>query len=159
MNVINEILAFTIENASGQAVLFSEFTGNPLCDYQGPTVRHTWQVDGMSYERLNSRNGYLRMTPDASGFLLCEQEERSDNLVLLNAYGQERMRLTLPWQLTRSPTLEDAKYPSHFLGLTTPWDNTRTGEKGNFAVLAWMQCAGDYAFELDWRTGRFLWGY
>jgi len=49
--------------------------------------------------------------------------------------------------------------PSHFVGLTTPWDNPKTGEKGQFAVLAWVQYAGDYAFELDWKTGQFLWGY
>lgn len=110
-------------------------------------------------ERKNPRNDYFRPLPDATGFLLCENVERADNLVLLDAYGKERMRLAVPWQLTHQPTSESAAYPSHFIGLTTPWDNPRTGEKGKFAVLAWVQYAGDYAFELDWRTGQFLWGY
>lgn len=90
---------------------------------------------------------------------MCENVERSDNLLLLDSYGKERMRLSIPWQLTRQPTSLSAEYPSHFLGLTTPWDNPKTGEVGQFAVLAWVQYGGDYAFELDWRTGQFLWAY
>lgn len=125
----------------------------------GPIVKHTWQVDGRNYERLNPRNDGLDVLPDTSGFLLCEKIDRNDNLVLLDAYGKERMRLSIPWQLTRDPHPEMAEYPSHFIGLTTPWDNPETGEVGKFAVLAWVQYAGDYAFELDWKTGQFLWGY
>lgn len=125
----------------------------------GPIVKHTWTVDGIFYERLNPRHDSLHELPDASGFLLCEKIKRSDNLVLLDAYGKERMRLSIPWQLTRHPTPQSANYPSHFLGLTTPWDNPQTGEQGKFSVLAWVEHAGDYAFELDWQTGQFLWGY
>lgn len=125
----------------------------------GPIAKHTWQVDGRCLERLNPRNDGLDVLPDASGFLLCEKVDRPDNLLLLDVYGRERMRLSVPWQLTRQPTPESAKYPSHFVGLTTPWDNPKTGEIGKFGVLAWVQYAGDYAFELDWSTGQFLWGY
>ncbi len=125
----------------------------------GPIVRHTWQVDGQSYERLNPRNDGFYELPDASGFLLCEKVDRPDNLLLLDVYGKERMRLSVPWQLTRLPTPESAKYPTRFIGLTTPWANPKTGEVGKFAVLAWVQYAGDYAFELDWQTGEFKWGY
>lgn len=125
----------------------------------GPIVKHTWQVDGWSYERLNLRNDGLYVLPDASGFLVCEKVDRADNLLLLDVYGKERMRLSVPWQLTRQPTPESAKYPSRFIGLTTPWDNPKTGEIGKFGVLAWVQYAGDYAFELDWQTGQFKWGY
>jgi hypothetical protein len=125
----------------------------------GPITRHTWQVDGRAYDRLNSRNDGLYEFPDSTGFLLCEQVDRPDNLVLLDAYGKERMRLSVPWQLTRKPTPESAAFPSHFIGLTTPWDNPNTGEVGKFAVLTWVQYAGDYAFELNWNTGQFLWGY
>lgn len=125
----------------------------------GPITKHTWQVENVACERLNPRSDGLDVLPDGSGFLLSEKGERSDNLVLLDAHGKERMRLSVPWQLTRDPHPEMAAYPSHFLGLTTPWDNPQTGEEGKFAVLAWVQYAGDYAFELDWKTGQFLWGY
>lgn len=125
----------------------------------GPIAKHTWRVDGVSYERLNPRNDNFRIFPDSSGFLLCEKVDRPDNLVLLDVDGKERMRLSVPWQLTRDPHSESAAYPSHFVGLTTPWDNPKTGEVGQFAVLAWVQYAGDYAFELDWRAGQFRWGY
>ncbi len=132
---------------------------HPLESMFGPITKHSWRVDGLVYERLNPRNDGLEMFPDSTGFLLCEQVERPDNLVLLDVYGRERMRLSVPWQLTRTPTPDSAKYPSRFIGLTTPWNNPKTGEVGNFAVLAWVELAGDYAFELDWRTGQFLWGY
>ena len=125
----------------------------------GPIAKHTWQVDGAIYERMNPRNDGLYELPDASGFLLCEELKCSDNLALLDVYGRQRMRLSVPWQLTRDPHPESAAYPSHFLGLTTPWENPSTGEQGKFAVLAWVQYAGDYAFELDWHTGQFKWGY
>lgn len=125
----------------------------------GPITKHSWQVDDVIHERLNPRNDGLDVLPDGSGFLLCEKVDRPDNLVLLDAHGEERMRLSVPWQLTRHPTPNSAAYPSHFVGLTTPWDNPKTGEAGKFAVLTWVEYAGNYAFELDWRTGQFLWGY
>lgn len=125
----------------------------------GPITKHTWQVDGVNYERMNPRHDGVEVFPDASGFLLCEQLDRADNLVLLDMHGQEQMRLAVPWHLTRSLSLDGAKYPSHFVGLTTPWDNPETGQEGKFAVLAWVQHDGDYAFELDWQTGKFLWGH
>ncbi len=132
---------------------------HPAQPTYGPIVRHTWDVDGRNIERLNPRHDGFYELPDASGFLLCENVERSDNLVLLDAYGEERLRLSVPWQLTRRPTPASAGYPSRFIGMTTPWENPRTGQPGQFAVLTWVQYAGDYAFELDWRTGQFLWGY
>jgi hypothetical protein len=125
----------------------------------GPIVKHTWHVGERQLERINLRNDPFYELPDSSGFLLCEKLDRIDNLVLLDAYGKERMRLSVPWQLTRDPHPEMAVYPSHFVGLTTPWDNPKTGEVGKFAVLAWVHYAGNYAFELDWHTGKFLWGY
>lgn len=134
-------------------------TSHPSESTFGPIVKYTWQVDRQNYERPNPRNDGLDVLPDKSGFLLCEKLDRNDNLLLLDAYGQERMRLSVPWQLTRDPHPEMAAFPSHFVGLTTPWDNPKTGEIGKFAVLAWVQYAGDYAFELNWETGQFLWGY
>jgi hypothetical protein len=159
MKASKKIHLLTLENAKGEMVLFAEFTGNPACPYFGPTINYMWEVDGTKFSKPNPRNDYLRPLPDATGFLLCENLERNDNLVLLDAYGKERMRLSIPWQLTRDPHPEMTEYPSHFIGLTTPWDNPETGEVGKFAVLAWVQYAGDYAFELDWNTGQFKWGY
>lgn len=159
MKVDATVEQLTMQNAKGEKVLFAEFTDNPNCAYYGPTIKYAWLVNGQHVEFLNSKNNYVRPLPDSSGFLMCEKLDRIDNLVLLDAYGKERMRLSVPWQLTRDPHPEMAVYPSHFVGLTTPWDNPKTGEVGKFAVLAWVHYAGDYAFELDWHTGRFLWGY
>lgn len=125
----------------------------------GPIIKHTWTVNETACERLNPQNDGFYELPDASGFLLCENLPRCDNLVLLDVYGKERMRLSVPWQLTRTPTRESAKYPSRFIGLTTPWDNPKTGQTGKFGILTWVEFAGDYSFELDYHTGQFLWGY
>ena len=154
-----KIKDLSLENAAGETVLFKISSGNPKCNYRGPTTRHFWVVEGKPYQRLNPRNDYLRMLPDSTGFLLCENVERQDNLVLLDTCGKERMRLSVPWKLTKTPTPESAHYPSRFIGITTPWDNPETGEQGKFGVLAWMQYSGDYCFELDYTTGQFLWGY
>ena len=123
----------------------------------GPTIRHTWEVEGVLFERLNPRHDYFRLLPDSSGFLLCEKAQRSDNLVLLDAYGHERLRLSVPWQMTGSTNPDSGKYPTRFIGETTPWENPATGEPGHFGVLAWVEYAGDYYFELDYRNGKFLW--
>jgi filamentous hemagglutinin len=85
------------------------------------------------------------------------EAKRSDNLVLLDAYGHERLRLSVPWQMTGSTNPDSGKYPTRFIGKTTPWENPATGEPGHYGVLAWVEYAGDYYFELDYRNGEFLW--
>jgi hypothetical protein len=123
----------------------------------GPIARHTWEVDGFQFERPNPRNDRFTLLPDSSGFLLCERTERPDNLLLLDVYGQERMRLSVPWQMTGSTHPDSGKYPTRFIGKTTPWENPTTGEPGRYGVLAWVDYAGDHYFELDYKTGKFLW--
>ena len=130
---------------------------HPFDPIFGPIVRVTWEVEGLLIERLNINNDDLRLLPDSSGFLLCEEAKRSDNLVLLDAYGHERLRLSVPWQMTGSTNPDSGKYPTRFIGKTTPWENPATGEPGHFGVLAWVEYAGDYYFELDYRNGKFLW--
>ena len=122
---------------------------------------HTWQVDEQTYERLNPRNDHLRVLPDASGFLLCENVERTDNLLLLDAYGKERMRLNVPVHMTGATHPDSFKYPTGFIGLTTPFPNPATGEKGKFGVKAYVEGFFEQAFyfELDYHTGEFLWCY
>ena len=127
----------------------------------GPIVKHSWQVNGKPYERLNPRNDGLSELPDASGFLLCENVKRIDNLLLLDAYGKERMRLSIPWEMTGEEFVEGGKEQTFFLGLTSPWPNPKTGEEGKFGVKT---CALDrwgmaYYFELDYHSGKFLWCY
>ena len=164
MSCISELL---MVNSRGDVLPDKDFLGHlkiwessqPTGTSFGPVLKYVWKADSSCYERLNARNDHFRPLPDASGFLLCENVERADNLLLLDAFGKERMRLAVPWQLTRQPDAKSAAYPSRFIGLTTPWENPKTGAQGKFAVLAWVQYAGDYAFELNWQTGEFLWGY
>lgn len=164
---MNAVVSFFLHNDRGDALPGKDFTehyelwraSHPREFVFGPIVKHTWQVNGVSYERVNPRHDEVDVLPDGSGLLLCEKLNRSDNLLLLDAFGKERMRLSVPWQLTRDPHPKMATYPSHFVGRTTPWANPTTEEEGKFALLTWVQYAGDYAFELDWKSGQFLWGY
>lgn len=125
----------------------------------GPIVKHTWLADGVFCERKNPQNDHFRILPDASGFLLCENVKRSDNLLLLDAFGKERMRLDVPWRMTGATNPEYGKYPTGFIGLDTPYPNPDTGEEGKFGVKAYVE--GFYGqafyFELDYHAGRFLW--
>jgi hypothetical protein len=71
------------------------------------------------------------------------------------------MRLDVPWRMTGATNPECGKYPTGFIGETTPWDNPATGEEGKFGVKAYVE--GFYGeafyFELDYHTGQFLWCY
>ena len=70
----------------------------------GPIIKCTWRAVEKVFERLNPRNDHFRMLPNGSGFLICENLPRSVNLVLLVVYGAKHTRLSIPWQLTRTPT-------------------------------------------------------
>ncbi|MDR0780530.1 MAG: hypothetical protein LBF16_07525 [Pseudomonadales bacterium] len=123
----------------------------------GPIAKHTWEVDGAAYERLNPSNDYLKLFPDATGFLLFEKAQRPDNLVLLDVYGNQTRRLVVPWRMTGSENPASGLYPTRFIGLTTPLDNPDTGEEGKLGVFAWIEYAGDWYFELEPHKGEFLW--
>ncbi|MDR0779458.1 MAG: hypothetical protein LBF16_02040 [Pseudomonadales bacterium] len=123
----------------------------------GPIVKYTWEVDWVAYERLNPKNDYLKLFPDATGFLLFEKAKRPDNLVLLDVYGNQTMRLAVPWRMTGSENPASGLYPTRFIGLTTPLENPDTGEEGKLGVFAWIEYAGDWYFELEPHKGEFLW--
>ena len=36
--------------------------------------------------------------------------------------------------------------------------NVGTHNEGQFGVIAWIEYAGDFYFELDYHEGKFLWG-
>jgi hypothetical protein len=152
---------FTLHNNRGQSALDSELvelslSQDPSKRIYGPFIRHSWQVNGQQFE--SDRPGHWCLLPDASGFICFERERKPDNCVLLDAYGNERMRLTVPWQLTRHAYPESGKSPTHFDYPSEPHINPATGEKGSYGVEAWIEYAGKYYFELNYRTGQFLWG-
>ncbi|MDW5443188.1 hypothetical protein R6254_11710 [Polaromonas sp. SM01] len=43
-------------------------------------------------------------------------------------------------------------------GISEPYFNPADGKRGIFGVNAWVELGGEYYFELDCRTGEFLWG-
>jgi len=150
-------------NNRGQSVLFSEYrdwkdprTGS---DIFGPVISYSWNVDDMEnhFHDPGSQNA-LHLLPNASGFICFEIEWKPNNCLLLDAYGNERMRLTVPWQLTRPKNPESAKPPTSFANISGPFVNPADGKVGQFGVTAWVEHAGKYYFELDYPSGQFLWG-
>ena len=132
----NKIITdFTLHNNNDQSVIFKEATGNPQCGYEGPTTMYTWRVDGLAYEMKVPKLEGLYVFPDETGFLFIEEEKRSDNLLLLDVYGKEKARLSIPLYLVFGTSAANyAEYPSGFIGVTAPWENQKTKEKGKFAV-------------------------
>lgn len=125
----------------------------------GPVVAYSWRVNGKRFEApANRRRATWEVLPDASGFICLESDWKPDNCLLLDVFGKERMRLTVPWQLTRAMNLESAKPPTSFARVSAPFVNPSDGKAGEFGVIAWVELAGHYYFELNYHTGDFLWG-
>lgn len=121
------------------------------------TIGYSWEADGKEIYVL--KNGFnLYLFPDASGFIRIETNSMPNNCTLLDAHGKERMRLTVPWQLTTANNPESNAAPTCFVSTCDPYINPADGRPGQFGVRAWVEFAGEYYFELDWRTGKFLWG-
>lgn len=155
---------FTKHNKRGQSVLAIDSLQwrDPVTNSEifGPLDRWTWIVDGLTYEKKDFDNILLKIFPDASGFICVELDGVVDNCLLLDCYGNKRMRLTVPWHLSKfPPQTEEEEADCRFRFATTePYTNPTTGEKGQFGVAAYVAKRHLYYFELDWHTGEFLWG-
>ncbi|GAA4346849.1 hypothetical protein GCM10023165_31660 [Variovorax defluvii] len=124
----------------------------------GRVTHYSWYVGDERIEVSIDQWVHAHVLPDASGFIGFEKGWQPNNCVLLDVYGKERMRLTVPWQLTRPKNPESAKPPTSFTNVSDPYVNPENGKEGQFGVTAWVEYAGMYYFELDYRTGQFLWG-
>ena len=160
---ISKIKKFTLHNNRGQSVLHSDLTKwkSKAGEFEifGPLESYSWDVEGICLKfSENIKNVAWTLLPDETGFISFEKGWEPDNCLLLDAYGKERRRLVVPWQLTRQSNPESAKPPTSFTGVSSPYINPADGKVGQFGVTAWVEYAGMYYFELDYKTGRFLWG-
>jgi hypothetical protein len=159
---MKKVNSFTLHNGRNQSVPNSELLNwrkyypNDESDIFGPVITYSWYVDDLSFR--SQYTGYWCELPDASGFICFEREWKPDNCLLLDVYGKERIRLIVPWQLTRHPNPESEKPPTSFDNISEPYVNPTNGMRGKFGVAAWVEYAGKYYFELDYQTGQFLWG-
>ncbi|MDW5443186.1 hypothetical protein [Polaromonas sp. SM01] len=150
----------TLHNAQGEEILASEILEwvakqTPWRPFN--TTAYSWSVNEKTI-CLPLENFSLYLLPDASGFVRIEKDRVPNNCVLLDAHGQERMRLIVPWQLTTSRKAESALPSTSFISTGGPYENPMNNEMGKFGVRAWVELGGEFYFELDWRTGEFLWG-
>ena len=161
---MSKVEAFTLHNNRGQSVLernLHEWVDptNPQNDVFAPVIRYSWRVDDIDYETPRPENRFWYLLPDGTGFICFERGQlKPNNCLLLDAYGKERIRLNVPWQLTRNKNPESAISPTHFASDSVPYINPTDGKQGEFGVTAWVEHAGKYYFELDYHTGQFLWG-
>lgn len=150
---------FTYVAKDGEKVLAGDFL--PVWCVQNQGVfeidHYEWVGDGkvLTHQR---KHGLLVLVPDASGFLCFEGGYVPNNCTLLDAYGKERMRLSVPWQLTTANNPASNAPPTCFVGTSESYPKPADGKVGKFGVKAWVEYAGEYYFELDWKTGKFLWG-
>ena len=143
---------------------------NKKNDIFGPILRYSWQVDGVDYEVRRPENCFWYLLPDSTGFICFDRNRKPDNCLLLDAYGKERLRLTVPWELTGIDIDNEARAwlkgqgkpyappEVYFCNISGPYENPADGKMGQFGVTAWIEYAGMYYFELDYHTGKFLWG-
>ena len=162
---MKKINSFTLYNERGQSILSSQLLWwrrlypEDKSAIFGPVTRYSWVIDGKSFEIFNPQNSLsVRELPDSYGFICFECGEKPDNCLLLDVYGKERMRLAVPWQLTKPQNPESAKPPTCFAATSAPYVNPADGKEGIFGVTAWVEHAGKYYFELDYFNGQFLWG-
>lgn len=125
-------------------------------------VRVAWECDGKNFElsALNPKRGdqplSVSLLPDASGLICFERNRMANNAYILDPDGKMRYRLVVPWELTgRDIPATSEMWFSH----------VAVHEDGEFGLNAWIEgtgsggySEGDWYFELDYRTGRFLWG-
>lgn len=161
---------FTWHGTEGHSVLANEWLGwvnsrngkkefGPDNGYGfGKLTHYTWMVGDERISAQVDAEKSLHVLPDASGFICFARGNVPNNCTLLDAYGKERMRLTVPWQLTTANNPASNAPPTCFAGLSSPYINPANGKIGQFGVKAWVELGGEYYFELDWHTGKFLWG-
>jgi hypothetical protein len=149
-----KISDFTMHDELGHAVLKREWL-RWVRDHNGPgefgvTTHFSWRVDEHDIcVPVDIGQVSWHELPDASGFICFERGFKPDNCYVLDAYGKERYRLRVPWDLTPYDVPPGAKM----------WfRNVGTHMDGQFGVTAWVEHAGDFYFELDYHEGRFLWG-
>lgn len=160
---MSKVDAFTLHGETGVEVRSKEFL--TWLDMHSPSelgskiVAYSWMVNGRKFKvPIDISKVSWHELPDSSGFICFESSWEPDNCLLLDAHGQERMRLTVPWQLTRPQNSESSKPPTSFARVSGPLVNPANGELGEFGVIAWVENAGHYYFELNFHTGAFLWG-
>lgn len=114
MTGAEKIRDFTLHDALGNSMLdkdwlkwINEHAGRGF----GPTVSHSWYVGNQRMEVLANRQEEIwEVLPDASGFTCFESDRKPDNCLLLDIFGKERMRLTVPWQLARPQNCNAADF-------------------------------------------------
>lgn len=160
---MNTIREFTFHGSTGASVLADSFLKwletHSAAELGDRIVAYSWYVgDIFVSASIDIASQIWHVLPDHTGFICFEKDWKPDNCLLLDAYGKERMRLTVPWELTIQKDPRSASPPTSFANISGPYINPANEQPGQFGVTAWVEHAGKYYFELDFQAGKFLWG-
>ena len=148
---------FRMHGSSGLSVLDSDFLKwletHSSIELGEKIVAYSWTVDGI--HQKCPKNGYWRVLPDSSGFICFESERKSNNCVLRDVFGKERMRLKVPLEMAGAQSL-DAENSSTFDNISEPYTNPIDHKEGHFGITGWVGQSKLY-FELDYHKGQFSW--
>jgi hypothetical protein len=156
---MNKITDLFIYNDSGMRVLSKDILSwreqypSSSRSIFGPIVKYSWTVgsEAVVLNDLDSKLS-LNLLPDLNGFIVIEKDWKPDNCLLLDAYGKERMRLSVPWQMTGAQNPAGATFGYPEKGYPHPV----TGDMGSYGINGWVGQSKFY-FELNYKTGEFLW--
>lgn len=121
--------------------------------------RVTWEDEsGRSYS-LNAKDLFVQILPDRSGLICLESNRQGSKFetsmqtaaFILNTDGSLRCRLEVPTELTGRDVPASA---SKSFG----WIEKSSIGEARYGLVASIEYAGDYYFELNYHTGEFLWG-
>lgn len=127
-----------------------------LCPGPFRIHRISWTDSNGHKHTFDSTNLYARVLPDRSGIIFLERPDSTGahqirqhcGAIILNEDGSERCRLEVPIELIQkdvSPT-------------TSRYFAWIEQSASNFGVTAIIDDAGEFYFELDYNSCRFLWG-
>ena len=100
---MSKVENFTLHNDRGESILdiellnWRKYYPNDNTGIFGPIMKYSWHVDEVIYEIQKPKKQSWEALPDATGFICFESDSKPDNCTLLDAYGKERMRLSVFW--------------------------------------------------------------
>lgn len=121
--------------------------------------RVSWLDRKNVQHEIDTSDFFVRVLPDRSG-LICVESHKSTSkyrdskitgAFVLNEDGSLRYRLEVPVELTNRDIPPDASR-------SFAWIEQKESGDSQYGLTARIEYAGQYYFELDYRTGKFLWG-
>lgn len=135
------------------------FDPSKFCNKEGEVYKGALQIERVSWtdknrtsHEMSSHHLLVEVLPDRSGLICVESATKSENLIngafVLNEDASLRFRLEVPLDLITGDVPTTAS--RSFIWI----EHSAFG----YGLMATIEGVGDFYFELDHQSGRFLWG-